>query len=305
METTQTIYTKSRDFVQGKYLTIFGIFILVAVVTGLVDGIGQFFSKEKTWLDLYTSTGFSAKLLTLVLISVIFSFATSMIQGLNQILPIYFIKDAKSGISLSAIDVIKKYWKECWSVFLITIVSASIISMGTVLFIIPGIMLAVLLSLSVYIRATKNTTTWDSLTYSWAIVSGRKWELVKRNIFGFLKINLKLILAILLLFILFPSAMMFIALSGMPIILTYAIFALIGGYLAYLFVRAAIVFFSYTYHLFEEFERTAVKLDDNQMNALRDRLKQYFWISMILGVIVLGVVLKFLPQIIDFVSGMI
>lgn len=304
METTQTIYTKSRDFVQGKYLTIFGIFILVAVVTGLVDGIGQFFSKEKTWFDLYTSTGFSAKLLTLVLISVIFSFVTSMIQGLNQILPMYFIKDAKNGVSLSAINVIKKYWKEFWSVFLITIVSASIISMGTVLFIIPGIMLAVLLSLSVYIRATKNTTTWDSLTYSWAIVSGRKWELVKRSISGFLKINLKPILIAILLFILFPIITTSVLLAGISRLFVYVFFGVIGVYLAYLFVRAGILFLSYTYHLCEEFERTAVKMDDNQMNALRDRLKQYFWISMILGVIVLGVVLKFLPQIIDFVSGM-
>lgn len=302
METTQIIYTKSRDFLQGKYLTIFGIFILVGVATGLVDWIGQFFSKETTWADLYTSTGFSVQLITLVLISTIFSLVTSMMQGLSNILPLYFIKDAKSGVQLSVIGVIKKYWKEFWPVFLITIVSGGIVALGVVLFVIPGIMLAILLSLSMYARVTKNTTTWDSLTYSWAIVSGRKWELVKKSVSGFVKINLKPILIAILLFILFPIITTSVMLAGISRLLVYIFFGVMGVYLAYLLVRASILFLSYTYHLFEEFERTAVKLDETQMNVLRDKLKKYFWISVIVGVIVLGVVLKFLPQIIDFVS---
>ena len=303
MESTQTIYTKSRDFVQGKYLTIFWIFVLVGVATGAVDWIGQIISKEKIWSDLYTSTGFSAQFITLMLVSTVFSFVTSMIQGLNKILPIYFIRDAKGGVSLSAITVIKKYWKEFWSVFLIILVSSGIISLGAVLFIIPGIMFALLFSFSVYIRAIKNTTTWDSLTYSWAIVSGRKLELVKRSVSGFFKINGKLILISLLLFILFSITTTFLGLTGISLIFVYIIFAIIGIYLVYLFIRAGIVFLSYTYHLFEEFERTAVKLDHNQMDALRLKIKKYFWVSAILGLVVFAIVLKFLPQIFEFFIG--
>ncbi len=63
----------------------------VGLIAGIIDQIGQFISKEDTWVDLYTLTGFSGHLLTLVSVSSLFSFVISLIKGLNDILPIYFI----------------------------------------------------------------------------------------------------------------------------------------------------------------------------------------------------------------------
>ncbi|MBU2632341.1 glycerophosphoryl diester phosphodiesterase membrane domain-containing protein [Patescibacteria group bacterium] len=176
-----------KEAIKFGYKKVKKHFWLVVLITLIVVGINtlQPFLQELPFLQ---NNSFSAGLAKLA-ISLLFTIIGIIVQiGLIKV----SIKFAK-GEMPAVVDLF--YDKPFIRYLLTVILSGIIIVFGFILFIIPGIILALRLQFAPYLVIDKKTRVMESIKKSWNMTSGQAWNLF---LFGLLLAVLNILGALLL-----------------------------------------------------------------------------------------------------------
>lgn len=82
------------------------------------------------------------------------------------------------GVSLK--EVLKETWKNYWNYLIIGVLVSIFVSLGFVFLIIPGLILSIYLSFSLYVCADEKKKGMEAIKRSWNLVKGNWWQVFGR-----------------------------------------------------------------------------------------------------------------------------
>ncbi len=140
----------------------FWLLLMVGMFLGtmVLDGVHQWLGNQD-WSVLQTVWGIITRLIQMYAGLVVVAASLRAVRGEMIEWPSLVIKDTRL----------------MWHYFLISLVTGLIISMGTLLLIVPGIIFAIMFSLSNYLVVDQDTGIRESLEESKRLTSGKKWKL--------------------------------------------------------------------------------------------------------------------------------
>lgn len=103
---------------------------------------------------------------------------------------------AVEGKNLGIKETLVSAWKKAWRFFLVSLVRGLVTALGLILLVIPGIVLGIWFSFSLFIAISKGTSVKASLAKSKALTKGKFWPILGRFlVFGIFYVLVQAILS--------------------------------------------------------------------------------------------------------------
>jgi hypothetical protein len=283
MEKSNVIFKNSKEFMEGKKKNIFKVLLIpvvISLVSVIVNALYGSSMKTNIFLGLIMTVIFVASYLVRIIVDIITPFAL-----------INFINSAHTGKMLSAIDSYKIGWKRVMSVFLLQLARVGVVFVGFVAFIIPGIYIAFTLMLADYSYIVRKKGVIGSLVYSFHIMQGNIWNLIKKHIYAVLEMLIVGIPSIISLAVFVVSvvaatkqiAFIFLSLLGLAGFIYFGIKT----------IKVLLVLQNYMYEVFKIIEKTKGEISEKDLEESKNRLKNFVRKIILVAVIVVIVGISF------------
>lgn len=274
MEKSSILFKQSLQFSKENFWKLLLVLVLIPFLLQFIIAIPSFVIEKSSSFTvnfLYNLSSFFLIYLvqfTFLIVSIRYVF-----NKLNN--SQYTIKESFSFDKRKIIDL-----------FVLFILIYSIVALGFLALIIPGIILALRFSFSFIPLVIKNKKPLDSLVYSYGLVKGRTTELFIKNLYPFIAI----IIFALSLIVLFGLGfiLMFVLKVNFIVLMVLAIIAFIIA--AYFYLRIIFASFVYFIKLFNEFEKTAQVVDPAVVQEREKKFKIWSLVGLILFVVIISLV---------------
>jgi len=230
---SKEILKRARKFYKDNFKKLWPLYILGGL--GSMSFSGQNSNGDNstnsvpsTYSNIFSSIPWWAWTLIGILLTVIFIFLF-----ISKISLLKSISDAHKGQFLGVKDSYKKGFAIFWSFILIGIMISLSVCGATVLLVIPGIILSVYLSFSIFELVDKKKKGFQALLGSWSLIRGYWWALVGKSAM----IGLRILLIGLLYFLAILIPVLILVVPG--IIFHITALTVVGislGILAYLII---------------------------------------------------------------------
>lgn len=187
--TNREIKIKAKELIKGNVLKILVTILLIGIVCSVISGVVENLLKfvfETIGLNTVAKTGeklFGVELTTPTAVGNAITMITSFINTLGSFIVAFYVLNFVRGKEVEPNDMIEFLKRNVLKLFLIALIQKLVVGLGMVLFIIPGIILALGLSLVTYISIDEESlSAVDTLKKSWELMKGYKGRLF---LFGF------------------------------------------------------------------------------------------------------------------------
>lgn len=169
------------DYIRANFLMLIKLVILIIVPIALVFGIltssfmgGMMNLTEQPVMDDEQFTGFFGSFISGYFFMILIALITYsiMLSSVYYYMKLRDRSDEKPTLS----DVYNKAFSRVPGAVLLMIIISFIILAGTLLFVLPGIYLAVVLSLALPIYLFENTGIGEALSKSFVLIKGKWWS---------------------------------------------------------------------------------------------------------------------------------
>ncbi|MEN9921369.1 MAG: hypothetical protein RLZZ517_347 [Candidatus Parcubacteria bacterium] len=277
MEKASVLFKNSKEFMEGKKKNLL-LVMFVPVAAGLISTlVGELF-------------GISMKV-NVILGAIVFIILAVVTLGrflIDFITPfafVNFIHSSHKGKILSPINSYKFGWRMTGSILLIQIARALIMFVGLAALIVPGIYLGFMLMLTEYSYITQKRGGKNSLVYSFHIMQGNIWNLIKKHLYAALEMCIPGLLALISLAILVTSSISSLKHLGF---IPLAILGLAGFiYFGIKTIKVSLVLQDYMYAVFKEIEKTKGDISEKDLAKSAAQLKNWITKSVLIALVVI------------------
>lgn len=279
MEKSSVLFKQAFKFSKENFWKILLILIVIPFILQMLIAIpGSFLENSSSFTVNFIYNLSSTFLIYLVQFTFLIVSLRYVFNKLNN--SEYTIRESFSFNKRKIIDL-----------FILFILLYSIVALGFLALIIPGIILALRFSFSFVALVIKDKKPMDSLVYSYGLVKGRTWDLFVKNLFPIIPFS---IFGLSIVFLIAIGVLFIFVLKINPIIISIigVILFIIAIYFYIMLVASSFVYFV---KLFKEFEKTASVVDPVVVQERENKFKIWALVSVILFS-VLFLILLFLIQ---------
>jgi uncharacterized membrane protein len=167
----KAIKEEAKAKIKGNLWTIWKAILIVGLITGLVNGIlSAIFPMPQNALDIYMETGKMPSNSGQVISSIINILLMPITIGLVG----YILKFTRG--EKPEIKDIFGFYKNIVPILIVSLLVGLFVGLGFMLLVIPGIIVALMLSMCNYLLADGRTDAWQVIKDSAAMMKGHKWE---------------------------------------------------------------------------------------------------------------------------------